>query len=78
MVAACGKKGPPLAPVVRIPAAVSTISAQRVGSDAFVTLTVPATNIDKSVPVDISRIEVYGLGQPEVKAYLERALQARR
>lgn len=58
--AACGKKGPPLAPIVRIPAAVSMIQAQRVGSDAFVTLTVPTKNVDGSMPVNISRIEVYG------------------
>jgi hypothetical protein len=36
------------------------IRAQRVGTDAFVTLTVPARNIDGSMPVDIGRIEVYG------------------
>ena len=60
VVAACGKKGPPLAPIVRIPAAVDKIQAQRVGSDAFITLTVPAKNIDSSIPVDIGRIEVYG------------------
>ena len=56
----CGKKGPPLAPIVRIPSAVATIQAQRVGSDAFVTLTIPNTNIDRSMPVDIGRVEVYG------------------
>jgi len=59
-VVACGKKGPPLAPIVHIPAPVAMIQAQRVGSDAFVTVTVPAKNIDGSMPVDISRIEVYG------------------
>lgn len=58
--ASCGKKGPPLAPIVRLPAPVAMIQAQRVGGDAFVTLTVPANNIDGSMPVDISRIEVYG------------------
>jgi len=56
----CGKKGPPLAPLVHIPAPVATIQAQRVGSEAFVTLTVPDKNIDGSMPVDITRIEVYG------------------
>lgn len=56
----CGKKGAPLAPFVRIPAAVSTIAASRLGTDVYVTLTVPATNIDSSIPVDISRIDVYG------------------
>ena len=57
--AGCGKKGAPLAPIVRIPSAVSMLQAQRVGTDAFVTLTVPNTNIDRSVPVDIARVEVY-------------------
>ena len=57
---ACGKKGPPLAPIVRLPAAVATIQAHRVGSDAFVTLTIPNTNIDRSIPVDIARVEIYG------------------
>lgn len=56
----CGKKGAPLAPFVRIPAAVSTIAATRLGTNVYVTLTVPATNIDTSIPVDISRIDVYG------------------
>jgi len=57
---ACGKKGPPLAPIVRIPSAVAMIHAQRIGSDAFVTLAIPNTNIDRSVPIDIGRVEVYG------------------
>ena len=58
--AACGKKGMPIPPRVRMPAPVETIAAARLGNDVYVTLTVPATNIDKSVPPDISRIEVYG------------------
>src|SRR5262247_1776574 len=57
---ACGKKGPPLPPIVRIPTSVDHISARRVGSDVFVTLTVPAANVDKSMPADIGRVEVYG------------------
>lgn len=59
-VAGCGKKGPPLAPFVRIPAAVETIDASRLGDEVYVTVTVPATNIDMSVPIDISRIDIYG------------------
>ena len=57
---ACGKKGPPLAPIVHIPAAVEQIEARRAGNDVAVTVTVPSKNIDGSVPVDIGRIEVYG------------------
>jgi hypothetical protein len=58
--AACGKKGPPLAPFVHIPAAVEKISAERVGSEVYVKVTVPAQNIDASKPADITRIDVYG------------------
>jgi hypothetical protein len=57
---ACGKKGPPLAPVIQIPAGIDMITAQRSGSDVYVTLTVPAKNVDSSIPAHISRIEVYG------------------
>lgn len=56
----CGKKGPPLAPIVHIPDAVDHLSARRVGHDVYVTVTIPAQNIDKTRPADISRIEVYG------------------
>jgi len=56
----CGKKGAPLPPFVRIPAAIEALEASRFGNEIYVTLTVPAMNIDMSVPVDIERIEVYG------------------
>jgi hypothetical protein len=58
--AACGKKGPPLAPIVRIPASIDQISARRVGSDVYVTVTVPQQNIDASMPADVERIDVFG------------------
>ena len=57
--AACGKKGSPLAPIVRIPAQIDMISARRVGSDVFVTVTVPNLNIDKTIPADLGRIDIY-------------------
>jgi hypothetical protein len=60
LAAACGRKGPPLEPFVRIPAAVETISARRVGDEVFVTLTVPAENVDESTPVALARVEVWG------------------
>ncbi|MBI3048903.1 MAG: hypothetical protein HYY76_11410 [Acidobacteria bacterium] len=58
--AACGKKGVPIPPPVRIPAPVETITAVRLGNEVYVTLTVPATNIDMSIPIDIGRIDIYG------------------
>src|SRR5207247_3417063 len=58
--AGCGKKGPPVAPIVHVPAPVDKITAARLGNDVYVTLTVPDTNIDKSPRADLSRIDVYG------------------
>jgi hypothetical protein len=57
--AACGKKGPPLSPLVPIPAAVEQIEANRLGSDVYVSLTIPATNVDKHTPADLARVEIY-------------------
>jgi len=74
--AACGKKGPPLPPIVHIPTGVDHLSARRVGSDVFLTLTVPAQNIDKTTPADVGRVEVYGYtgtSQPPRARFLEVA-----
>jgi hypothetical protein len=57
--AGCGKKGAPLAPYVLIPAAPARVAAQRAGNDVYVTLTLPAQNIDISKPADLRRVEVY-------------------
>jgi len=55
----CGKKGPPLAPVVRVPGRVMDLAARRQGDSVRLTLTVPAANIDETRPADIARVEVY-------------------
>jgi hypothetical protein len=57
--AGCGKKGPPLAPFVLLPAAPARVTAQRAGDDVFVTFTLPLQNIDASKPADVRRVEVY-------------------
>ena len=56
----CGKKGPPLAPFVLLPAAPPRVEAKRAGNDVYVTLTLPVQNIDASKPADVRRVEVYG------------------
>ena len=61
----CGKKGPPLAPIVRIPAAIETVETQRVGDDAYVTVTVPTKNVDMSTPVDVAKVQIYGYRSEE-------------
>jgi hypothetical protein len=58
-VTGCGKKGPPLAPFVRIPGPVETIDARRLGSDVYISLTIPAANVDRSTPASVGWVEVY-------------------
>ena len=58
---ACGKKGPPLAPFVRLPATVGTVTGQRIGNDVFLSFAVPSTNIDGQQPADIGALEVYAV-----------------
>ncbi len=57
---ACGKKGPPLAPLVRLPGPAEPFVARRLGSTVYVRFTVPAKNQDNSTPADLSRVDVYG------------------
>jgi hypothetical protein len=64
-VAACGKKGPPLPPLVRLPTPPTEFSVQRRGSSVAIQFGVPGGNTDGSTPADISRVEVYALTAPE-------------
>jgi predicted small lipoprotein YifL len=59
--AACGKKGPPLAPFVRVPASVTAVTPQRIGNDIYLSFTVPETNADGQKPADIATLEVYAV-----------------
>jgi hypothetical protein len=58
---ACGKKGPPLPPLVRIPVAPGDFAASRRGPTAEVRFVVPAANTDGSRPADLVRIDVYAM-----------------
>lgn len=71
--AGCGKKGPPLAPIVRVPAGVGAVEARRLGDEVYLTLTVPNQNIDSTMPADLTRVEVYGITaeQPVRTTYIE-------
>lgn len=55
----CGRKGPPLPPIVRLPAAVSAPTIKRLGDAVAFQFTVPQMNTDKSRPADLDRVEVY-------------------
>lgn len=75
----CGKKGPPVAPLRPVPAAVDALAARRLGSSTHLTFTVPDHNLDGSRPADLVRIDVYALTidrsgrQPDLTEFLERA-----
>ena len=60
----CGKKGPPLAPLVKIPAPPADFTAERRGSDVKMQFAVPTANTDGSKPANIERIDVYGFTGP--------------
>lgn len=57
--ASCGRKGPPLPPLVRLPAPVTDLTAKRLGDHLVLQFTIPSTNTDASRPSDLDRIDVY-------------------
>ena len=50
VLAACGKKGAPLAPLRRVPALVADAEAQRLADRVELRFTIPGTNSDGSSP----------------------------
>ena len=63
-VAACGKKGPPLPPLIRIPIPPASFAVVRQGSTVAIQVSVPGSNTDGSSPADIARVDVYALTAP--------------
>ncbi len=59
--AACGKKGPPLPPMARVPAAPGNPQVARSGDDVYVWFTVPAANVGGGAPADADAIELYAV-----------------
>lgn len=58
--AGCGKKGPPLAPLLKLPVAPPDVAVRRSGNVATLQLRIPATNTDNTRPASLERVEVYG------------------
>lgn len=61
LVAACGKKGPPLPPLVLVPVEPPELTAVRRGEQVQLDFKIPDANTDRSTPADLSRVEVYAL-----------------
>lgn len=73
LVVGCGRRGAPLPPLPRIPAAVETFSAQRRGDVVELALVVPSANAGGDTPGDIASVEVYavtGAAPPQLEAGL--------
>lgn len=58
---ACGKKGPPLPPLRRVPAAVDGLAADRYADEVFVKFTVPSTNVEGTGSANLAWLEVYAI-----------------
>lgn len=69
---ACGKKGPPLPPLVKLPVAPGDLTAARRANTVELQFTVPAANTDNTRPANVSRVDVYaytglaGVAAPDV------------
>jgi hypothetical protein len=58
---ACGKKGPPMAPLLRLPAQVTDLRVHRAGDEVLLRFTVPSANVEGERPADLARVEVYAV-----------------
>ena len=65
VVAACGKKGPPLPPLVKLPVAPENLTAERRGNTVHLQFTVPSTNTDGTRPANVANAEVYAITAPQ-------------
>jgi hypothetical protein len=61
---ACGKKGPPLAPLHLVPAAVSEISVRRVADRARLRFVLPSRNENGPGPLELDRVEIFAMTIP--------------
>jgi predicted small lipoprotein YifL len=65
ILAGCGKKGPPLAPLRPQPAPVEALQVARLADRARISFTLPSKNADGTLPADLDSVEVYALtGRP--------------
>ena len=58
---ACGKKGPPLPPLVKLPVPPADLAAARRGDTVDLSFTVPAVNTDGTRPANVASADVYAI-----------------
>jgi hypothetical protein len=57
----CGKKGPPLAPLIKLPVPPADLVAARRGDTVDLSFTVPGVNTDGSRPANVATADVYAI-----------------
>jgi predicted small lipoprotein YifL len=60
----CGKSGPPLPPLVKLPVAPVDLVAARQGNSVDVSFTIPASNTDGTRPANVASADVYAITAP--------------
>lgn len=73
---ACGKKGPPLAPLRPSPAVISDVKATRLADTVQLQFTVPTGNADGTTPADLAYVDVFAV-TGKAEGPLGRALTVR-
>jgi len=61
----CGKKGPPLAPLIKLPLPPGDLTAARRGNTVDLSFSVPGVNTDGTRPANVERADVYAITAPE-------------
>ena len=61
VLAACGKKGDPLAPLRLVPSAVTEFSARKSAQEVELRFALPTANVGAGGPIDLDRIEIYAM-----------------
>jgi predicted small lipoprotein YifL len=65
VVGGCGKKGPPLPPLVKLPVAPENLTVARRGNTIDLQFRVPGTNTDGTRPANVSSADVYAITAPQ-------------
>jgi hypothetical protein len=60
----CGKKGPPLPPLVKLPVPAADLTAERHGDTVDVQFSVPVVNTDGTRPANVERVDVFAVTAP--------------
>jgi len=75
---ACGMKGPPLPPLLRVPASPDGVSVVRYDREVYISYTVPRTNVEGTGAATIDRIEVWAITLEEALGSREAQSEALR